>query len=165
MFDRGKPNYDSLDGRAVGCRVCGRVSSQGDSGIGESRVNRDGSLYMTSYGRAVSTSVDPIEKKPLFHVAPGTSVLSVARKGCDFCRGAAIGSWDTVRWPSDVGNPSRRWGSVDPVASRWPAEPFFDVFDLRPRGFVRRVLVVDFQDSTDDFTTIPNCYSPRVKRG
>jgi pyruvate formate lyase activating enzyme len=41
-------------------------------------------LVSTVYGRAVAVGVDPIEKKPLFHVAPGSIAYSIATVGCPF---------------------------------------------------------------------------------
>jgi len=46
------------------------------------------------YGCPVSTAVDPIEKKPLFHFLPGTATYSLATVGCNFscsfCQNAEI---------------------------------------------------------------------------
>jgi pyruvate formate lyase activating enzyme len=36
------------------------------------------------YGKAVARSVDPIEKKPLFHFFPGSNAYSIATVGCNF---------------------------------------------------------------------------------
>ncbi len=48
------------------------------------RENRDGTLYSLVYGRLVSQSLDPIEKKPLYHFLPGSLALSIAAAGCNF---------------------------------------------------------------------------------
>ncbi|HEX2756238.1 MAG TPA: AmmeMemoRadiSam system radical SAM enzyme [Candidatus Limnocylindrales bacterium] len=71
---------------AVRCGVCAhrclvRVGRVGICGV---RENRDGVLYSTAYGGAVAIAMDPIEKKPLFHVAPGTQAYSLATAGCPF---------------------------------------------------------------------------------
>jgi pyruvate formate lyase activating enzyme len=47
-------------------------------------VNRDGTLFNMAYGNPCSVSVDPIEKKPLFHFFPGSEIYSVATAGCNF---------------------------------------------------------------------------------
>ncbi|MFB6117986.1 AmmeMemoRadiSam system radical SAM enzyme [Halosegnis sp.] len=84
------------DGKTVRCGVCPRrcVVPPGEQGVCGVRENHDGRLLLTTHGQAVSASVDPIEKKPLFHVAPGASVLSIATKGCnfacDFCQNYRI---------------------------------------------------------------------------
>lgn len=73
-------------GPTVHCYLCAhhcRVGP-GERGICGVRENRDGVLYTLVYGRAVSVSVDPIEKKPLFHFLPGSTSLSIATVGCNF---------------------------------------------------------------------------------
>jgi pyruvate formate lyase activating enzyme len=71
---------------AVRCGVCAHrcVVRLGRTGICGVRENRDGVLYSTAYGAAVAIATDPIEKKPLFHVAPGTRAYSLATAGCPF---------------------------------------------------------------------------------
>lgn len=96
LTPRETEHYDQVGDGTVRCRVCPRTCAvpEGERGVCGVRENRDGRLYLTSYGRAVSTSIDPIEKKPLFHVGPGADVLSVATKGCnlqcDFCQNYRI---------------------------------------------------------------------------
>ncbi|MFB6266265.1 MAG: AmmeMemoRadiSam system radical SAM enzyme, partial [Halodesulfurarchaeum sp.] len=80
LRNEGEPreteHYDRGDGGTVQCRVCPRncVIPPGERGICDVRVNRGGDLVLTTHGEAVSTSIDPIEKKPLFHVTPGADV-------------------------------------------------------------------------------------------
>jgi pyruvate formate lyase activating enzyme len=66
------------------------------------RENRDGVLYTLVYGCPISTAVDPIEKKPLFHFLPGSATFSLATVGCnftcDFCQNA-----DISQMPGDQG--------------------------------------------------------------
>jgi pyruvate formate lyase activating enzyme len=66
----------------------------GRCGICGVRRNDGGHLRSLVYGRVVAASLDPIEKKPLFHVAPGTTTWSIATPGCpfhcDFCQNWAI---------------------------------------------------------------------------
>ena len=71
---------------AVRCGVCAHrcLVRPGRVGICGVRENRDGVLYSTAYGAAVTVAMDPIEKKPLFHVAPGTQAYSLATAGCPF---------------------------------------------------------------------------------
>jgi len=47
-------------------------------------VNEGGTLVCHAYGAVVAIGLDPIEKKPLFHVAPGTTAYSIATAGCPF---------------------------------------------------------------------------------
>jgi pyruvate formate lyase activating enzyme len=81
--------YDRGDGGAVDCRVCPRRChiASGKSGVCRARVNRSGTLYAITYGRVCSVAADPIEKKPLYHFFPGSTVLSLGSVGCNFtCR-------------------------------------------------------------------------------
>jgi pyruvate formate lyase activating enzyme len=48
------------------------------------RENQEGKLYTQVYGRAISLNVDPVEKKPLFHLLPGSTSFSIATVGCNF---------------------------------------------------------------------------------
>ena len=48
------------------------------------RENREGVLYSLVYGRVIAENVDPIEKKPLFHLLPGSRSFSIATAGCNF---------------------------------------------------------------------------------
>jgi pyruvate formate lyase activating enzyme len=68
----------------VRCELCPRrcVIPPGASGDCRVRVNLDGELKAVTYGLPVSAHVDPIEKKPLYHYLPGTSILSIATVGC-----------------------------------------------------------------------------------
>jgi len=47
------------------------------------RINVDGRLIASTFGRPCALHLDPIEKKPLYHVLPGTRILSVATVGCN----------------------------------------------------------------------------------
>jgi pyruvate formate lyase activating enzyme len=83
-------------GLTVHCFLCAHHCriAPGDRGLCGVRENRDGVLYTLVYGCPVSTAVDPIEKKPLFHFMPGTLTYSLATVGCNFtcafCQNAEI---------------------------------------------------------------------------
>ncbi|RMG93083.1 MAG: AmmeMemoRadiSam system radical SAM enzyme [Candidatus Dadabacteria bacterium] len=68
------------------CRLCSHRCriAPGRRGLCGVRENRDGTLFTLVYGRLVAANVDPIEKKPLFHVAPGSLSYSIATAGCNF---------------------------------------------------------------------------------
>ncbi len=73
----------------IRCDLCNHRCRipKGGCGICRVRENRDGRLVSLVYGQLVSENVDPIEKKPLFHLLPGTLSFSVATVGCNFrCR-------------------------------------------------------------------------------
>ena len=69
----------------IQCELCpkGCVLEEGQRGDCRMRVNLDGKLRAITYGYPCSIHVDPIEKKPLFHFHPGTSILSIATAGCN----------------------------------------------------------------------------------
>jgi len=78
--------YEKLSGDRVRCNVCQRrcVIVEGERGYCFTRVNRNGSLYTLIYGEVSSLSVNPIEKKPVFHFYPGSRWLSLGSLGCNF---------------------------------------------------------------------------------
>jgi pyruvate formate lyase activating enzyme len=55
----------------------------GQSGECRVRINLDGVLRTVVYGYPCSASIDPVEKKPVFHFLPGTPILSIATVGCN----------------------------------------------------------------------------------
>ncbi|MCD4719465.1 MAG: AmmeMemoRadiSam system radical SAM enzyme [Desulfobacula sp.] len=88
--------YDKLDKKRVKCQICRHfcVIKDGERGICRVRENRGGRLYSLVYPKVIATSIDPIEKKPLFHLKPGSSSYSIATVGCNFkctfCQNANI---------------------------------------------------------------------------
>jgi len=80
------PYFLSLDDNAVMCLLCPRgcVVSEGKRGYCEVRENRGGKYYSLVYGNPCAIHVDPIEKKPFFHVLPNTTSFSIATAGCNF---------------------------------------------------------------------------------
>ena len=84
--------YEKLPNGMVQCHVCPRecVIPDGKRGYCGTRENHSGTLYSIVYGRVASSVPDPIEKKPFFHVFPGTKAFSIATAGCNmeckFCQ-------------------------------------------------------------------------------
>jgi len=78
--------YSKLEGNIVRCDLCPHHCKidNNKTGICGVRQNRDGILYSLVYGKAIAVHVDPIEKKPLFHVLPGSRSYSLATVGCNF---------------------------------------------------------------------------------
>ncbi len=73
----------------VTCELCPRYCTIPEGGAGDCRVrvNIDGKLIATTYGRPSSVHIDPVEKKPLYHFYPGSAVFSIATAGCNLhCR-------------------------------------------------------------------------------
>ena len=69
----------------VVCQLCPRNCRIPPNHAGDCRVriNVDGKLVASTFGRPCALHLDPIEKKPLFHMLPGTRILSVATVGCN----------------------------------------------------------------------------------
>ncbi len=91
---------ERLPDGSVRCNVCAHrcLVRPGRTGICGVRENRDGVLVSLAYGRVVASCLDPIEKKPLFHVAPGTAAWSIATPGCPFhCRFCQ--NWEIAQGP------------------------------------------------------------------
>jgi pyruvate formate lyase activating enzyme len=88
--------YEKLADRRVHCHLCnhGCRIGEGQRGICGVRENREGTLYTLVYRQLISRNVDPIEKKPMFHFAPGSKSFSIATAGCnfhcDFCQNFEI---------------------------------------------------------------------------
>jgi pyruvate formate lyase activating enzyme len=104
--------YDKLAGEEVRCALCRHRCRipEGQRGICGVRENQGGSLYTLVYRQLISRNVDPIEKKPLFHFAPGSRSFSIAAVGCnfhcDFCQNYEISQMPRDRkqiWGEDVG--------------------------------------------------------------
>ncbi|MCZ2809420.1 MAG: AmmeMemoRadiSam system radical SAM enzyme [Candidatus Bathyarchaeota archaeon] len=97
--------YEKLEDKMVKCNLCShRCSRIADSkrGICGVRENKDGKLHSLVYGKAVARSVDPIEKKPLFHFLPGSRSYSIATVGCNFrCRNCQ--NFDISQLPKERG--------------------------------------------------------------
>jgi pyruvate formate lyase activating enzyme len=82
------------DGK-IQCDLCPRFCHlrEGQRGLCFVRANKGGKIVLTTYGLSSGFCIDPIEKKPLNHFFPGTSVLSFGTAGCNlackFCQ-----NWD-----------------------------------------------------------------------
>ncbi len=124
----------------------------GKTGVCQVRVNRDGQLHVP-HGYVEGLAVDPIEKKPFYHVMPGATALSFGMLGCNF-RCQFCQNWYTAQALREEGltaqiRPIKAYGLVDLavredcaaiistyneplITTEWAVE----VFRLaRPRGF------------------------------
>lgn len=88
--------YNGANKGAVKCFLCPHNChiSDGGTGVCKVRKNQEGVLNSLVYGHPVSSSMDPIEKKPLFHFQPGSETFSLATFGCNlkcsFCQNHTI---------------------------------------------------------------------------
>jgi pyruvate formate lyase activating enzyme len=108
--------YEPLKEQAVKCNLCSHrcLIRPGKRGICNVRENRDGILNTLVYGKLIAQHIDPIEKKPLFHLYPGSRSYSIATVGCNFkcqfCQNADIAQMPADRSGMIVGD------SVSPEA-------------------------------------------------
>ena len=99
----------TLQDKSVQCELCPRRCRVPDGLRGYCRVreNRGGTYYSLVYGTACAGNLDPIEKKPFFHVYPGTKAFSIATVGCNmhckFCQNFDISQAN----PGDIQIPYR----------------------------------------------------------
>jgi pyruvate formate lyase activating enzyme len=70
----------------VHCLLCPKdcIIRPGKLGYCRVRMNDEGTLYTLNYGECTACSVDPTEKKPLYHFFPGSTLLSLGTLGCNF---------------------------------------------------------------------------------
>lgn len=87
--------WHRLDDGRIQCDLCPRDCRlhEGQRGACFVRARIDQRMVLTTYGRSSGFCIDPIEKKPLNHFYPGSSVLSFGTAGCNlackFCQ-----NWD-----------------------------------------------------------------------
>lgn len=105
--------YRSLADGQVQCYSCGHECKikPGARGICQVRYNLDGKLYVP-YGYVAALNCDPTEKKPFFHIYPGSDTLTFGMLGCDlhcsYCQ-----NWDISQALRDA-NAGRDVVSVTP---------------------------------------------------
>ncbi len=108
---RGGWWHATEDAERIVCDLCPRECTlkPGDRGFCFVRENRDGEMVLTTYGRSTGFCIDPIEKKPLNHFLPGTSVLSFGTAGCNlgckFCQNWSISKSREVERLSETATP------------------------------------------------------------
>ena len=109
--------YERLPDGSVTCFACGHRCKikPGARGICQVRYNAGGALYVP-WGYASAIHADPVEKKPFFHVLPGSTALTFGMLGCNIhC--AYCQNWDisqTLR-DADAGTPPVRVTPADMV--------------------------------------------------
>jgi pyruvate formate lyase activating enzyme len=79
-------HYEMMENGRAHCMLCPHECriAVGKTGICRTRLNEGGRLALLNYGEYTSFSLDPIEKKPLYHFYPGSGILSIGGKGCNF---------------------------------------------------------------------------------
>jgi pyruvate formate lyase activating enzyme len=124
--------WHRLDDGRVQCDVCPRACRlhEGQRGLCFVRGRAGDQVVLTSYGRSSGFCVDPIEKKPLNHFLPGSSVLSFGTAGCNlacrFCQNWDISkSRETARL-SDAASPHALAAAAERLGCRSVAFTYND---------------------------------------
>jgi pyruvate formate lyase activating enzyme len=100
-----------LDDGRVQCDVCPRACKlrDGQRGLCFVRERQGDGIVLTSYGRSSGFCVDPIEKKPLNHFLPGSSIFSFGTAGCNlacrFCQNWDISKSKQIDTLADAASP------------------------------------------------------------
>ncbi len=88
--------YEVMTKDRIHCELCPHqcIIEVGHAGKCRVRVNDNGQLIAKTYGFVTSAAFDPIEKKPLYHFKPGSTIFSIGSAGCNFkcgfCQNAEI---------------------------------------------------------------------------
>ncbi|MEZ7890423.1 MAG: AmmeMemoRadiSam system radical SAM enzyme [Candidatus Wallbacteria bacterium] len=94
-------HYKKIEGGNVRCELCPRrcVIKPDHTGFCKSRKNLSGELYTLNYGKVSALHIDPVEKKPLYHFYPGSSILSAGTNYCNlacrFCQNYELSQHDS----------------------------------------------------------------------
>ena len=79
-------------GQTTQCQLCPRrcILEEGQRGNCRARINSGGKMKTLVYGKPCAVHIDPIEKKPMYHMYPASSAFSIATAGCNlhckFCQ-------------------------------------------------------------------------------
>jgi pyruvate formate lyase activating enzyme len=116
--------FEPLNDLKVKCNLCAHrcVIKEGRRGTCGVRENHRGDLHTLVYGKLIARNVDPIEKKPMFHLIPGSLSYSVAAVGCNFkcrfCQNADIAQMPADRGGAIVGDTCSPEALVDAAEKR-----------------------------------------------
>jgi len=103
--------WHQLENGTIQCDVCPRACKlkEDQRGMCFVRGRKNDQIVLTTYGRSSGFCVDPIEKKPLNHFLPGTSVLSFGTAGCNlackFCQNWDISKSREINILADTATP------------------------------------------------------------
>jgi pyruvate formate lyase activating enzyme len=89
------PWFTPIGDAKIRCDLCPKACelAEGERAPCRVRENRDGVGYTLAYGNPALIQEDPVERKPFFHVMPGSRALSIATAGCNLaCQFCEV--WD-----------------------------------------------------------------------
>jgi pyruvate formate lyase activating enzyme len=124
--------WHRLDDGRVQCDVCPRACRlhEGQRGLCFVRARAGDQVVFTSYGRSSGFCLDPVEKKPLNHFLPGSSVLSFGTAGCNlackFCQNWDISKSREVDTLADAAAPEALAAAAEALGARSVAFTYND---------------------------------------
>jgi pyruvate formate lyase activating enzyme len=124
--------WHRMDDGRLQCDLCPRFCKlrEGQRGLCFVRARLDDEMVLTTWGRSSGFCVDPIEKKPLNHFLPGTSVLSFGTAGCNlackFCQNWDISKSREIDTLADAATPETIAGAARALGCRSVAFTYND---------------------------------------
>ena len=130
--------FTTLSEHRVRCDLCPHLCTIEDGRRGRCgvRENVDGKLWTVVYGNPCALNIDPVEKKPFYHVLPGTRTLSLASAGCNLhCKSCL--NWEASQArpeetfnydlsPAEAVNRAERYGVASIASSYVEPVVFFE---------------------------------------
>jgi pyruvate formate lyase activating enzyme len=157
LSDYRAAHWELLDEIRIICRLCPRECRIADQERGYCgvRENQAGVLKTLVHSRVCAVHADPIEKKPLFHVWPGTKAFSIATAGCNiqckFCQNWEISQFRPEQVQSIDAPPERVVAAAQEAGCRSIASTYSepvvfwefvrDIADAGNENGVRSVIV------------------------
>ena len=86
MIGKEAELYNNLPNGRIKCTACARLCEipEGKVGLCGIRGVQNSKLRLFVYGKVIAGHIDPIEKKPVTHYMPGSSIYSIATTGCNW---------------------------------------------------------------------------------
>ena len=160
------PYFTPLSDGRIQCQLCPRLCQveKGKRGYCRVRENVDGQYYSLVYGNPCAVHVDPIEKKPFFHVLPSTISFSLATAGCNlnckFCQNWEISQArpdDTLNYnlpPNEVVERAKRY-QCQSIASTYVEPTIFIEYMLEIGQLAREQKILKVIHSNGYINTNP----------
>lgn len=102
LSDFPAAHWEPAEDKSVICRLCPRECHvpESDRGYCDVRLNDGGEYKSLIHSRVCAVHVDPVEKKPFYHVLPGKKAFSISSSGCNllclFCQ-----NWEIAQVPPE----------------------------------------------------------------
>ena len=158
--------YEKLEASRVRCVACGHrcLIPPGREGICRVRFNEDGVLKVP-FGYVAGLHVDPVEKKPFFHVLPGAKALSFGMLGCDYHCGFCFPGDTIVATGDGPATLAELHESCERRETREDAELAYpeDLKVVAASGELRRVRGVVRHHYEGDLVRLQGYYLPAVR--